>query len=329
TSHKSFNKNHAIHRFYHALIEALIEDENAIDKGVADIHFKTPKGKAPFKGFKTGKSASANEPVEEPIAEVVMDDEGEDVVRDDDQPKDTSERKTAKTSNPEWFTQPPRPPTHNLEWNKRQYLKSSDLERKYTTLITKIKAARNEIEGIEDMHNVYSTKKILGVKSVSVKKLHGYGHLEEIVAKRVDRQLYKFKEGDFVNLHLNDIEDMLILVVQHKLFQLTDRDIVDYIVALYMFTRSLVIKKWVEDLQLDGMLKKVQDELHHKVLDFNLGYNKEMSKRKWTGTDKKRSELIVELIDKQMRKRRIIQNRERLVGARELEMDYKLMTCFV
>ncbi|GJX98985.1 putative ribonuclease H-like domain-containing protein [Tanacetum coccineum] len=37
TSHKSFNKNHAIHRFYHALIEALIEDENAIDKGVADI----------------------------------------------------------------------------------------------------------------------------------------------------------------------------------------------------------------------------------------------------------------------------------------------------
>ncbi|GKC64498.1 hypothetical protein Tco_1097096 [Tanacetum coccineum] len=59
-------------------------------------------------------------------------------------------------------------------------------------------------------HNVYSTKKILGVKSVSVNKLHGYGHLEEIVVKRDDRQLYKFKEGDFVDLHLNDIEDMLL-----------------------------------------------------------------------------------------------------------------------
>ncbi|GKG42246.1 hypothetical protein Tco_0476544 [Tanacetum coccineum] len=42
-------------------------------------------------------------------------------------------------------------------------------------------------------HNVYSTQKILGVKSVSVKKLYGYGNLEEIMVKRVDRKLYKFK----------------------------------------------------------------------------------------------------------------------------------------
>ncbi|GJV80991.1 hypothetical protein Tco_1516861 [Tanacetum coccineum] len=76
----------------------------------------------------------------------------------------------------------------------------------------------------------------------------------------------------------------------------------------------------------DGTLKSVRDELHHKILDFCLGYNKEMSRRKWTDIDKKRSELMVELIDKQMRERRIIRNLERLVGARELEMDYKLMT---
>ncbi|GJX57462.1 hypothetical protein Tco_0287359 [Tanacetum coccineum] len=153
--------------------------------------------------------------------------------------------------------------------NDLEYLKSSDLKRTYTTSITKTKAARYKIEGIKDMvstlwsptkvrsqlnkfskHNVYSTKKILGVKSVSVKKLHGFGHLEEIVVKRADRQLYKFKEGNFVDLHLNDIEDMLLLVVQHKLFHLTDNDIVDFIVALRMFTRSLVIKKRVEDLHL-------------------------------------------------------------------------------
>ncbi|GKB84180.1 replication protein A 70 kDa DNA-binding subunit C-like protein [Tanacetum coccineum] len=99
-------------------------------------------------------------------------------------------------------------------------------------------------------HNVYSTQKILGVKSVSVKKLHGYGHLEEIVVKRVDGQLYKFKEGDFVDLHLNDIEDTLLLAVQHKLFHLNDSDIVDFIMALRMFTRSLIIKRRVEDLHL-------------------------------------------------------------------------------
>ncbi|GKC28357.1 hypothetical protein Tco_1035651 [Tanacetum coccineum] len=115
---KSFNKNPANHSLYHALMAALIEDENVMDKGVADTvkdhkrrydddeeddedpsagpnqgkrtkrritkeskSFKkqsttkeTPKGKAPSKGSKIGKSATAKEPVEEPNAEVVMDD---------------------------------------------------------------------------------------------------------------------------------------------------------------------------------------------------------------------------------------------------------------
>ncbi|GKB75155.1 hypothetical protein Tco_0936567, partial [Tanacetum coccineum] len=279
------------------------------------------------------------------VVQKLKKDFGEDVVCDDDQPQDNYEPKTANTLNPEWFTQPLRPPTLDSEWNKRQvilgqpeqpwfnemvsatkdpltfndlmatpiyfskyllnrvkidnltqdillgpaynlvkgtchpghltiaadyffnndleYLKSSNLKRTYTTSIMKTKETRYEIVGIEDMvptlwsptkvnkfskHNVYSTKKILGVKRISVKKLHGYGHLEEIVVKRADCQLYKFKEGDFVDLHLNDIEDMLLLAVQHKLFHLTDNDIVDFIVALCMFTRSLVIKKRVEDL---------------------------------------------------------------------------------
>ncbi|GKC91654.1 hypothetical protein Tco_1152303, partial [Tanacetum coccineum] len=141
--------------------------------------------------------------------------------------------------------------------NDLEYLKTSDPVVTYTTSITKTKAARYEIEGIKYMvptlwcptkHNLYSTKKIIGVKSVSVKKLHGYGHLEEIVVKRADRQLYKFQEGDFVDLHMNDIQDMLLLTVQHKLLHLTNIDIVDFIVALRMFTKSLIIKKRVEDL---------------------------------------------------------------------------------
>ncbi|GJR99538.1 hypothetical protein Tco_0316047 [Tanacetum coccineum] len=87
--------------------------------------------------------------------------------------------------------------------NDLEYLKSTDSERKYTTSILKMKAARFS------KNDVYSLLKILSVVSVKVNKLHGYGYLEEIVVRRFDRQLYKFKEGDFVNLHLNDIEDML------------------------------------------------------------------------------------------------------------------------
>nr|GEZ55305.1 hypothetical protein [Tanacetum cinerariifolium] len=92
--------------------------------------------------------------------------------------------------------------------------------------------------------------KILSVVSVKINKLHGYGYLEEIMVRRVDRQLYNFKEGDFVNLHLNDIEDMLLLVVQHKFFHLDGEVIVDLAMALRMFTRSLIINKRVKDVHL-------------------------------------------------------------------------------
>ncbi|GKE40332.1 hypothetical protein Tco_1463737 [Tanacetum coccineum] len=170
--------------------------------------------------------------------------------------------------------------------------------------------------------------------------MHGYGHLEEIVVKRSDQQIYTFKEGDFIDLHLYEIEDMLPLAIQHKLFHLDGNVIVDFIMALRMFTRSLILKRRVEDLQLgkivlrtdelykfsDGTLKSVHDEIHHRVLKFRLDYNTEMPKRKWTTVDRKRSGLMIELIDKQLREREIIKYLERLVGARELEMDYKLMT---
>ncbi|GKG30733.1 hypothetical protein Tco_0423221, partial [Tanacetum coccineum] len=51
----------------------------------------------------------------------------------------------------------------------------------------------------------------------------------------------------------------------------------------------------------------------------------ELYKRKWSDSDKRRSGIMVDLIDKLMLERRIIRNLERLVGARALETDYKLM----
>ncbi|GKD75279.1 hypothetical protein Tco_1333561 [Tanacetum coccineum] len=108
---KSFNRNPANHALYHALIEALIEDENVMYKGVADlagpnqgkktkmrrtkesksskktsITKETSKGKAPSKSSKTSKSATTKELIEEPTTEVEMDDAfntvAEDLVHD-------------------------------------------------------------------------------------------------------------------------------------------------------------------------------------------------------------------------------------------------------
>ncbi|GKF29931.1 hypothetical protein Tco_0096273 [Tanacetum coccineum] len=79
----------------------------------------------------------------------------------------------------------------------------------------------------------------------------GYGYLEEIVVTRADNVLYRFKEGNFPRLWINDIEDMLILVVQNRLINLLGDDVADFAIALRMFTRSLVIQKRVKDLQLE------------------------------------------------------------------------------
>ncbi|GJU86907.1 hypothetical protein Tco_1294453 [Tanacetum coccineum] len=183
---------------------------------------ETSKGKAQSKSSKTGKFATTKEPVEEPIAKVVMDDAvntaGEDVVRDDDQLQDTSEPKTYKTPNQDWT---------NLQSVKGTCTSNIELEYNFQECFNALadKLDWNNPEGdrypfdlskplpLSQMnkfskHNVHSTQKILCVKSVSVKKLHGYGHLEEIVVKRTDRQLYKFKEGVFMDLYLNDIEDI-------------------------------------------------------------------------------------------------------------------------
>nr|GEY63782.1 hypothetical protein [Tanacetum cinerariifolium] len=74
--------------------------------------------------------------VKEPIAEVIMDDVGNDLVHDDDQPQAASKSKTSKTLNPKWFKQPPRPPTLDLEWNKRQVVLDQPLQPWFNQIIS-------------------------------------------------------------------------------------------------------------------------------------------------------------------------------------------------
>ncbi|GJW05900.1 hypothetical protein Tco_1568323 [Tanacetum coccineum] len=69
-------------------------------------------------------------------------------------------------------------------------------------------------------------------------------------ANRDDDKLYKFKEGDFKRLRIQDIEDILLLLVQGKSTNLTIEERLAFNVSLRMFTRSIVIQRRVEDLQL-------------------------------------------------------------------------------
>ncbi|GKB68068.1 hypothetical protein Tco_0929480 [Tanacetum coccineum] len=108
--------------------------------------------------------------------------------------------------------------------NDLKYLQGGVSTMTYTMSTTKAKAAQYDLPGIEDMvPNIWSSVKVaydryaLWVTHVKVTRKHGYGYLEEIV---------------------------------NQLTNLSRDDVADFAIALRMFTRSLVIQKRVDDLQL-------------------------------------------------------------------------------
>nr|GEU34556.1 retrovirus-related Pol polyprotein from transposon TNT 1-94 [Tanacetum cinerariifolium] len=109
--------------------------------------------------------------------------------------------------------------------NDLEYLKEGSLSQKYTTSITKTKAAN-------------------------------YGHVQWIEDKvprsiwSLDDRLYKFREGDFKRLRHQDIKDMLLLLVQGKQTNLNLDERFKLNVALRMYTRRIIIQERVEDLLL-------------------------------------------------------------------------------
>nr|GEV98881.1 reverse transcriptase domain-containing protein [Tanacetum cinerariifolium] len=119
-------------------------------------------------------------------------------------------------------------------------------------------------EGTKSDQNRTKTRSVakpgeLKMTRVEVMRKHGYGYLREIEVLRADNDLYTFKECDFPRLCINDIEDMLILIFQNRLTNLSGDDVFDFVIALRMFTRIMVIQKRVEDLQsgVESYQKKI------------------------------------------------------------------------
>ncbi|GKD15135.1 hypothetical protein Tco_1199542, partial [Tanacetum coccineum] len=171
-----------------------------------------------------------------------------------------------------------------------------------------------------------------------------------ILDSRPNNDLYRFKESDFPRLRINDIEDMLLLVVQNRLTNLSDDDISDFAIALRMFTRSLVIQKRVEDLQLgvenyqkkinvtkpettksgikkrdplmrsdelykfsDRTLTGLQTSLDDITKNIRMEY---LPKRKWSTLEKKRANIMIKAMDKQLKERRLMRSLEKFVDRR-------------
>ncbi|GKB79450.1 hypothetical protein Tco_0946345, partial [Tanacetum coccineum] len=171
--------------------------------------------------------------------------------------------------------------------------------------MTKSKAARYELQGIEDMvpnlwslHDVYLTKRILSVISVKVNEQYGYGHLEEIVVKRADQQLYTFKDGKGRRASVGSRK----LPEEAQPHQAKNSRY-----ELHKFS--------------DGTFTSVHDTLSQMLHDLHLGYNKVIKRRQWTRLDQQRTRIMIKAINQNLLERRIMRSLEKFVGGREYGED--------
>ncbi|GJZ22447.1 hypothetical protein Tco_0559486 [Tanacetum coccineum] len=134
--------------------------------------------------------------------------------------------------------------------NDLAYLSGGKSSQTYATSGRKCQQFYGFAVNRESARDVYSRHRIFAVIKLKIVEWNNYKHLDWITIHRDDDKLYTFKEGDYNRLHLQDIEDMLLLLVQGKLTNLNVEERLALGVSLRMFTRSVVLRRHVEDLQL-------------------------------------------------------------------------------
>ncbi|GJR42863.1 hypothetical protein Tco_1310966 [Tanacetum coccineum] len=346
---KSFNKNTKRKALYHALMESILEDEDAMDKGVAERLKKRKPDDAdkdegppakPNQGLKGRRRISdLTQDILIGLAYKIL--------------KGTCKSYVELEYNLEEYY---KALNDQLDWNNP---KGDRYPFDLSKPLPLMKAAKYDLQGIEDMvpnlwspikvaynrhallgtphwrskrqtfygyasnrvskHDVYSAKRTLALINVKVNVWYGYDHLEEIEVRRSNQQLYKFIKGDFLRLHLNEIEDMLILIVQNRLFNLKGLDI------MHLLERNRLVYSHEIYKFGDGTLISVQDKLKDMLNNLEMGYTSVMPRRIWSNLDKKRSRIMIKDINRQLLERRLMRSLEKFVGGREYEKDLRLL----
>ncbi|GJR88452.1 hypothetical protein Tco_0212463 [Tanacetum coccineum] len=155
--------------------------------------------------------------------------------------------------------------TDQLDWNNHEGQQYPHDLRKPLPLVPNSRGRRvipfdhfinNDLVYLSGVPVSYDKHVLWGISHWGRKRQQFYGFAanresaQDVYSKTDDDKLYKFKEGDFNRLRIHDIEDMLLLLVQGKLTNLTVEERLAFNVSLRMFTRSGVIQRRMEDLQL-------------------------------------------------------------------------------
>ncbi|GJY29058.1 hypothetical protein Tco_0404825 [Tanacetum coccineum] len=160
---------------------------------------------------------------------------------------------------------------------------------------------------------------------------------------RIDWIGTTLKEGDFKWLHLQDIKDMLILLVQGQLTNLNVEDRLAFGVSLNCFTRIKILKRkgcliqnipFLEGLSYlnkdkknklmlidelhkfsDGTLDDVRTALNDRLKGIRMEY---LPKTIWRQSDRERAKAMIQAIEKMLKSRRIMRSLERFVCERPI-----------
>nr|GEY70426.1 hypothetical protein [Tanacetum cinerariifolium] len=186
--------------------------------------------------------------------------------------------------------------------NDLEYLRGVASSRKYTIFVTKTNAGDyGHIKWIKDLVPrkmwIQEPRRIIAVTELKIVEWHNYKHLDWITVRRDNDKLYKFNEGDFKRLRIQDIEDMLLLFVQGKLTHLTVEERFAFNVSIRMFTRSTNKDKQnslnrIDELHKfsDGMLTDVRTTLDDRLKRIQMKY---LPKSIWRKSDKDRAAAMI------------------------------------
>nr|GEX47066.1 hypothetical protein [Tanacetum cinerariifolium] len=187
----------------------------------------------------------------------------------------------------------------------------------------------------ESALDVYSKRRIIAITNLKIMEWHSYKHLDWISVRRDDDKIYKFTEGNFKRLRLQDIEDMLLLLIQGKLTNLTVDDVYKKHRHPVTYGRSSTgSRKLPEEAQpykaryvqdkknrliridelhkfSDGTLNDVCTALDDRLKGIRMQY---LPKTIWRKGDKNRAAAMIQGIDKMLKTRRIIRSLEKFVG---------------
>nr|GFA86906.1 hypothetical protein [Tanacetum cinerariifolium] len=348
TKTKSFNKNTKHKALYHAIMKSILEDEDAMDKGVVDKSKKRkPDDAGPDQGLKrkktckktkqskkakstgtskgttksqpksTGKSAQAEETVFKAEDTQVPKDLGE---------GNTDEPPIVKADPNDWFKKPERPPTLDPEWNGGKVVDNMPTQ-KWLSDLAKVETSSKTFDDLMSTPIDFSafvmnrphisdlTQDILVGSTYNILKgtCRSYVELEynmEVCYKALTDQLdLNNPEGDRYPF---DLSKPLPLTKAAK-YDLPG--IEDMVPNLW----SLIKVAYGKHALL------VRDTLHDMATNFRIVYNKAMPKRKWSHLDQTQSHIMVKEIDRHLRERRLMRSLEKFVGGRHYGEDLRLL----